>query len=129
MEINIDQYEYVKKKIKSRVFTLPETIQYLFETGIRRSIRIEPIFTTWNKENYDKDEELYEYKVTCVYGSFECKIEVFNIRVSSIADPLTSQDKSFIEAWTKNHFNKREKAQFDADLAASLAVISSPDGI
>ena len=67
MKLEIKQYEYVEKEIEKKNIEIPEAISYYFETGIRRSIRITPKFTTWNKKNYDKDEELYELEFLCLY--------------------------------------------------------------
>ena len=77
MKIQLKQYKLEKVETSSVDFELPEETVYFFETHVRRSIRIKPIFTTWQKENLNKEEELQYFEVTCVYLSSKCKIEKF----------------------------------------------------
>lgn len=118
MILQIKQYEYEKKEIASKEIQLPTEISHYFETGIRRSIKIIPRFTTWNKEQYNKEEELYELIVICLYQSFECKAEKFTIRISDIEGIYYSQKHKYKELVTgliEGCFNKRTKEQFDID--------------
>ena len=118
MKLQIKQYEYEKKEIASKEIQLPTEICYYFETGIRRSIKIIPRFTTWNKEQYNKEEELYELIVVCLYQSSECKAEKFTIRTSDIEGIYYSQKhkhKEFVTGLIESWFNKRTKEQFDVD--------------
>ena len=115
--MKIRQYEYEKKEVASKEIELPKETSYYFETGVRRSIKIIPRFTPWNK-NYDKEEELYELEVVCLYNSFECRAEKFKIRVSEIETIYYSEKhehKQFIVALINDWFDKRTKEQFDAD--------------
>jgi sulfatase maturation enzyme AslB (radical SAM superfamily) len=98
--MKIKQYKYEKKEIASKEIDLPTETSYYFETSIRRSIKIIPHFTSWNKKQYNKEEELYELEIICLYNSFECKAEKYN---------------KFIIALVENWFQKRTKEQFEAD--------------
>jgi hypothetical protein len=118
MNLKIKKYEYEKIEVESKEIQLPTETSYFFETSIRRSIKIIPRFTTWNEERYNKEEELYELIVVCLYQSFECKVEKFKIRVSEIEDIYYSEKhehKRFVTALIENWFYKRTKEQFDAD--------------
>jgi hypothetical protein len=118
MKLQIKQYEYEKKEIASKEIQLPTETSYYFETGIRRSIKITPKFTTWNKEQYNKEEELYELIVVCLYQSSECKAEKFNLRVSEIEGIYYSEKheyKRFVTALVEDWFDKRSQEQFEAD--------------
>lgn len=118
MKLKIKQYEYEKIEVASKEIELPTETSYFFETGIRRSIKIIPRFTTWNKEHYNKEEELYELIVVCLYQSSECKAEKFSLRVSELENIYyseKSEHKIFVTALIENWFDKRTKEQFDAD--------------
>lgn len=124
MEIKIKQYKHEKIEISSKTFVLPEETSYFFETGIRRSIKIEPEFTTWNKEQYNKEEEIFQFNITCVYLNFECKIERFSIRISDFESPLPKV-KDFVNSWTNDYFDKRSKQQFENDLKQAIDLITN----
>jgi hypothetical protein len=118
MKINIKQYEYEKKEVASKEIMLPDKTSYYFETGIRRSIKIIPHFTTRNREQHNKDEELYELEIICLYNSFQCKAEKFKIRISDIETIYYSENhehKRFITALVEGWLQKRTKEQFEAD--------------
>lgn len=120
MKINLKTYEYKKIELSNTEFNIPDEISYYFQTFIRRSIRVIPIWTTWNKEQYGKEEEIFSYHFTCVYQSFENKIESFEISVSNI-ESLYNSDKSngnsdLIKSLLNNDLNVRTKDQFEADL-------------
>ena len=128
MKIVIKQYQYEKVEIASKEIELPTETSYFFETGIRRSIKIIPRFTTWNKEYNNKEEELYELIVVCLYQSSECKAEKFSLRVREIEKIYYSEKdehKEFVTALIENWFDKRTKEQFDADLNHILSEIQS----
>lgn len=123
MKIQLKQYKHEKVEISSVDFELPEETVYFFETHIRRSIRIKPVFTTWQKEKFQKEEELYYFDVTCVYLSSECKIEKFKVYLTSFPDATYATEKKFNEAWTQNWFDPRTKEQFEVDLDIALEQI------
>jgi hypothetical protein len=124
MLINIKKYEFKKIEVESKIFELPETESYCFETHVRRSIRIKPVFTTWNKELHNKEEELYSFDITCVYLSFECKIVKFSISVSDFDDLSKMEKNEFLNAWVSGWFNFRTKEQFDTDLKVAIDKIN-----
>ena len=128
MKIVIKQYQYKKVEIASKEIELPTETSYFFETGIRRSIKIIPRFTTWNKEYYNKEEELYELIVVCLYQSSECKAEKFSLRVSELENIYYSENdehKGFVTALIENWFDKRTKEQFDVDFNHIFSEIQS----
>ena len=125
MKVQIKQYKHVKVETSSFDFELPEETSYFFETGIRRSIRIVPVFTTWNKEQYNKEEELYMFDITCVYLSFECKIEKFSVSVSDFEkDKEIIEKNSFLGSWINGWFNKRTQTDFENDLKQAIDKIN-----
>lgn len=123
MKIKIKQYKHQKIEIDSKDFELPEENSYFFETGIRRSIRISPEYTTWNLQQYNKPEEIYQFNITCVYLNFECKIERFSVRISDFENP-THKNKSFIDSWTSDYFDTRTQEQFENDLKQAINIIT-----
>jgi len=126
--MKIKQYKYEKKEVSSKEIELPKKVSFYFETGIRRSIKIIPQYTTWNKEQYDKEEELYELQVICLYNSFECKAEKFTIRINEIEEIYYSENhkyKEFITALIKGWFDKRTKEQFEADFKSIFSEMQS----
>lgn len=121
MKIKIKQYKTERVEIDSKDFELPETTEYYFETHVRRSIRMQPIFTTWQMERFNKPEELYAYDITCVYLSFECKIERFRISISDFDSKFKKPE--FIEKFTSGYFDKRTEERFNTDLKEALNLI------
>lgn len=124
----IKTYEYQKVEISNTEISIPQTPSYFFETGIRRSIRIVPEWTTWKKEAHNKEEELYSLEITCVYLSFECRIEKFTIRLSEIEDLYNKKrstgldgDKwDIIHGLINQYFNIRTEKQFKEDLQTAI---------
>lgn len=126
MRIKLDTYEYVRQLKEGKEFELPDETTYWFETGIRRAIRIIPVWTTWNVKQYSKPEEIREYNITCVYGSWECKIETYNVSVGRIAEIYNNEKsdhviKSLLLKW----LDSRTKEQFEADLNSALKKINN----
>ena len=124
MKISIKQYKYEKIELADKEVELPDTTAYYFQTGIRRAIRIVPRWTTWCKKQYGKDEYIYDFEITCVYNSMECKIEKFTITPKGIEEMyFTESGKNdlkstinFVKSWIDGDFNIRTKEQFEADL-------------
>lgn len=118
MKLNIKQYEFKKIEIKAKEIDLPTEVSYYFETGVRRSIKITPVFTTWNKERFDKEEELYCLKIICLYNSSKCMAEKFTINTKEIETIFYSEQhkyKSFVTSLINDWFDVRTKEQFEAD--------------
>jgi hypothetical protein len=128
MEIKITKYEYKKVELSSATFELPEETCYFFETGIRRSIRIEPIFTSWKKDQDGSDETLLSLKFTCVHLSFECEVNVYTVNVdimnSMYTESQTQKQYGLIKSMINGYFDKRTKEKFNADLASALLIIN-----
>jgi hypothetical protein len=124
MKIKIKKYKIEKVEIDSQEFELPTEPMYAFETNVRRSIRIIPKFTTWQKQNQGIDEELYCFEITLVYLSFECKIEKFTYNLNVFNDHKNIEENSFLNAWVNNWFDSRTKEMFDADLKTAIDKIN-----
>lgn len=123
--MKIRKFKHEKVEIESVEWDVPTEPIYLFETGIRRSISIIPKWTTWNKEAYNKEEEIFELGIVCVYQSFEAKIEAFNIPISRIEElyylkPVYGGEDSIAKLLVDNDGNTRTKEQFDADFENCL---------
>ena len=128
MKVQIKQYEYEKKEIAKKEIDLPTEVSYYFETGVRRSIKITPVFTTWNKTRFSKEEELYYLDVICLYDSSECKAERFRIDISAIETIFYSEKhkyKSFVDSLVNDWFDVRTKEQFEADLNNMIKQLQS----
>lgn len=125
MELSIKTYKYIKTEQTDTKFQLPDEPTYWFETGIRRAIRIVPNWTTWLIENGEESEKLYQYHVTCVYNSFESKVESYKISISDFEDAFNKErrlrsSEEFIYNWLSGWFDKRTKEKFEADLNAAI---------
>jgi len=123
MKLNIKQYKFEKVEIESKEINLPTEITYYFETGIRRSIKITPMFTTWNKKQFNKEEELYYLDIICLYNSSECMAEKFTIYIKDIEKIFYSEKhkyKGFIEALVNGWFDDRTKEEFEEDFKYTI---------
>jgi len=115
-KMKIKQYEWIKKEIGVREFSLPTVPVYFFETGIRRAIRIIPV-------SLGEDKIINAIEITFVYNSSECKIEVFSVPVTEIEDIYHLQGERlhrFFVNWIDGDLNTRTKEQFDGDLQLAL---------
>lgn len=113
MKIKLKQFKYIKQEIDSKEVTLPTETVYYFQTGFRRAIRIQPVYTTWIEEN-----ELYGFDITFVYGSFEAKIEKISIRRSELEEIYykdKGMDVEFVKNWLDGYLLERTEEQFNAD--------------
>ena len=143
--MKIKQYKYEKVEVTEKDWEIPTEPKYFFETFIRRAIAVIPVFTTWNKEVYNKEEEIYELSIICVYQSSEAKIEKFDVAVSRIEDlyyreskgegegsiikfliddckPWEDKDKNGVI--TTGVYCSRTKEQFEADFKNCLNSIN-----
>jgi len=124
MKVKVPIYKFVKELVEDNEFELPDEESYYFETGIRRSIRIIPIWTTWKHEKQEP-EIIFQYHITMVYKSFENKIESFIISATSGLSDLYKEDNksnkaSIIQSLFKGWLDKRTKEQFEADLNSTI---------
>lgn len=122
--MKITTYKYEKVAVSDTEIVIPETPLYCFETGIRRAIRIIPLWTEWLVRQGKEKEEIYSLEVTCLYGSSECVIEKFSIPISQIETIFATTDKSkkksIVELLLNQDYNIRTKEQFEADLTSML---------
>ena len=123
--MKIKTYKYEKIEVSETELFIPQEPYYAFETGIRRSIRIIPKWTIWNKDQYQEEEEILHLEVTCIYLSFECKIEKFTIQIHEIENLINTKNtdagkKSIVDALLANDLRKRTKEQFDIDLESAI---------
>lgn len=125
--MKIKTYKFERVEVDSFELPLPEETLYCFETGIRRSIKIVPRFTTWQAEQ-GKQEELYQLIVTCIYQSSECKIDKFSIPVSRIEEyynsKTESKEKSILTMLANEWHDLRTKEDFETDLKMVLTEIT-----
>lgn len=126
MKLKLDTYTYVKTLVPGTEVELPEVTTYWFERGVRQAIRMIPVWTTWNKEQ-GKPEEIHAYHITRVKRSFENKIESYSISVRNIPELFNSESQNIIKSFLLDYFDKRTKAQFDADLDAAIRELKSHD--
>lgn len=121
--MKIKQYKYIQQEVDSKEFDEPTEPVYFFETGIRRSIRIIPEVSAWVEE-----PKIYAYLVTCVYDSWECKIEQFNLHINDLEELYHTNQKhsEFVKCWIDGHFLKRDKERFDADLQYVISKLLTP---
>ena len=130
MKKTIKTYKYEKIEVSNSEIEIPEEPMYVFQTGIRRAIRIVPKWTTWNKEHKGTEEEIYELECTCVYNSFDCKVEMFKISISGIEDMINAQKKdhySIPDMLKDKDYNIRTKERFEEDLKVVLNKIGAQE--
>lgn len=118
--MKITTYEYEKVPVKDTEIFIPEKPFYCFQTGVRKSIRIIPKFVNWdNDPNYTKGD-VYELEVTCVYQSFECKVEKFDIRLNNIENHINRDEKGEASRISRMLLHEdyyiRTEEQFNIDL-------------
>lgn len=122
MKVKIKKDSWVKQTEEVEI-DLPEQVLYIWHNGSRVAYCVKPIFTTWNKEKFNKEEEVYEYAIVKVDPSvFAGTIERFKISVSSIPDILKdskNQNIRLVEDLLEGKSN-RTKEQFDVDYKSVL---------
>ncbi len=130
MKIKTYQRKVELIEIESFEIPIPSKIIYLFETGTRRSIRIEPIFTTCPKTD-NNTEELHKLVVTCVSQCYENKIEKFTMFGSFIENiwntDKETNEKSILRMLIHNCGKKRTKEEFEEDLNSAINSIKNID--
>lgn len=124
MKIEIKTYEYEKIEKTNTEFQIPDNTSYYFETGIRRAIRVIPLWTTRNVERNKLPEKIWKVHFTCVYSSWENKIETFEISVSEFENLYNSDKSSIVKSFLNNDFNNRTKEQFEEDLRFAIENIN-----
>jgi len=119
MKIQIKKEEYKKVTLDNFEVNIPENPCYYWHNGIRIAYSVVPVWTSWNKEHYSKDEEIYEFKIIEVDPTFK-SIKVSNIRVSDLSETLTGRRNKEYSRLVENILlypkeNTREKEQFFKD--------------
>lgn len=126
--MKIKTYKYEKVEVAETEIFIPQEPYYCFETGVRRSIRIIPVFTSWQIEQGKESEVLYKLDVTCVYRSYQVKVEKFSLPIHAIEGLVNQKESSLLKSVVELLLNKwgdsRTKEQFDADLQAVIDEIN-----
>lgn len=128
--MKIKTFKYEKVEVADFEIPIPEETLYCFETGVRRAIRIIPNYTAWEVERGAEKESVFELIVTCVYLSFDCRIEQFKISIGRIEDFFNSkengEEKSIITLLANNWHDLRTKENFEEDLQNAIDQINNP---
>jgi hypothetical protein len=128
MQIFVQKVEFKKVVSEPREVNIPISTLYLWFNGERRAYSVAPVWTTWNKEHYAKEETIYEYNVVVVDPSLY-SIQSFTISVSNISDILQDVKHPFhrlIETLIDEkeiENTSRTKEQFMADFKNTLKQI------
>ena len=128
MDIKISKYKYEPVEIESTNFVIPEKTVYFFETGIRRSIRIIPVFHERWKPKEGENKRSFDLKITCVYMSSECKIEKYHISEKEFEEAYyydKHQHKEFVNAFVSGWFDKRTEERFNNDLDYAITEVKN----
>jgi len=94
--MKIKKYKLEKVFTEEVDFRMPTEVLYLFEFGVRRSIKVTPVYTTWNKEIHNKEEEIYKLEFILVLDGFN-----HNATITKIVIDLTDMERIY----TKNDYN------------------------
>ena len=122
MKFKIDTFKYVRQLVKEQEIELPDETKYFFETGIRRAVRIVPVMTEWLKKTTGEEERIYKYHVTCVYRSFQNKIESFDINAypAELERLYNSERDNIVKCLVDGHFHIRTREEFENDYNAAI---------
>jgi len=124
MKILITKTEYkrIEKKIKVNI---PDKQMYLWHNGVRMAYSIKPEWTSWNRENLNKPEEIYKLVIVAVDPSDNC-IEIVELPISSLSQ-IVNDSKHKYQRLIDNILNYpndveyiRTKEQFENDLQMVL---------
>jgi hypothetical protein len=126
MKHKIQSYEYKKVLSEEYEIEIPEKPVYYFQTGIRRAYAIVPVWTKWNKEHYQKEEEIYSLNVITVDPSV-LMVEITNFSISGLNEIMRNENHS-LHRLMENvletpHENKRTEEEFYADYNNTLRKI------
>lgn len=118
--MKVTTYKTKRVAVKDTEIFIPEKPFYCFQTGIRRSIRIIPVLVTWDNDPKRKNGDIFALEITCVYRSFECIAEKFNLVLSDIERHLNydcSDKASSISKMLLNEdYSVRTEEDFNTDL-------------
>ena len=120
MELEIKEYKIQKVEVGTKRITLPTETQYYFESGSRRSIKVETL--------YDQPEPSLKFTVVSNKIS-ECSINVYAVPVKIVESIYYSKHDAFkvgptLKNLVDGFLNKRTEEQFTSDLKRALTLIS-----
>jgi hypothetical protein len=127
MKLNIPIHKYEKVLDKNFEIEIPENPVYLFQFHFRRSVKITPVWTTWNVETYNKPEEIYELQFLIVDDKL---IQRVNVQISGLnhlleynsnTKNLAAEMISLLNEYDEE--NIRTKEQFEQDYTNTLVYL------
>jgi hypothetical protein len=128
MKYAVQKEEYKKVISKEIEVEIPVNPVYYFLTGIRRAYAIIPVWTSWNKEHYSKDEEIYSLDIVTVDPSLKM-IETVNVSLSSLKDTILSEKHNLFRLLENVLLypdeNVRTEEQFMADYNRTIEEIGN----
>ncbi len=98
MEVIVKTTKWETKIVDVKL-ELAEEPFYWFEFGRRVSWAAIPIFTSWNMKEYNKPEEIYQYKVILVDSDGE--ININQVNVSEIPSLYEQKGESIAKRFTQ----------------------------
>jgi hypothetical protein len=130
MKYKVQKEEYKRVLLEEVEVDIPEEPKYFWHNGERVAYCVTPIWTKWNKEHYQKEEEIWELRIVKVDPSFR-KIQAFFIRVSEFGEILQGKrDGHKLQRLIENLLlypeeNIRTKEQFMTDYHNTLKEIDN----
>jgi len=127
MKYKVQKEEY-KKVISDPIeIDIPEIPRYYWHNGIRRAYCVVPEWTSWNREQYGKEEEIWQIKVVEVDPT-DAVIKAYTIRVSEFTTILSRSNSNSNYRLVENYLFRpdeetRTREQFMADYTATLEKI------
>lgn len=85
MKVNIEKFKYEKVHISEEEINLPETELYIYEYGYRIFHAIIPQWTTWNMEQTNNPEYIFQYKIISIDNQFKYEIHTNNVNVHEMS--------------------------------------------
>jgi hypothetical protein len=131
MKIKIPTYKIQRILDSEAEIEIPDEVMYLFEIGIRRSMKVEIEMTTWNTNVHNKPEEFNKIIVTIVYNAYKLCIEQ---KIFDLSDISSAYEKGSGEAYdllnfifNKDNYDIRTEQQFNTDFELALNKIKKID--
>jgi hypothetical protein len=129
--MKVSLYENVRVKKDDVEVFIPDEPFYCFETGIRRAIRIIPEKVDWESP-FNKKGDVFRLHITCVYQSYEVKVERFSIDIFSVENilngkPTYGDHNSIIHMLHHRTYEPRTKERFEDDLIGVINKITLDD--
>lgn len=128
MKTTINKEEFKKILLENVEVDIPEETLYFWHNGERVAYSVKPEWTTWNKEQYQKDEVIWRLNVIKVDPS--CKrISVHDIQVSELSGIINYSKHAFYRLVQNLLFHpdddRRTKEQFMVDYKKVLKEIKA----